>query len=101
MMATRAKILSASFPFPSIANPRKQCPIANRSSWRFFRCCCCRGSFLLLISCDIRVKMESNLEIKHLAPSDSNLRIRGANLLKNCAFSVDTEIEFAMVVGSL
>ena len=99
IMATRAKALSASCPFPSNARPRKQCPIINMRSCDRCPLSCLVNLFslsLLLsessIKCRTFVSRLSNLPTKHLAVSLSSRRIRGESFIKKRDFSMITPL---------
>ena len=100
MMATLAKAPSASLPLPSRASPRRQWPTMRRSLSSASAaaispgpptpgssCRCSLSSSFRVFICP---STSSSVDVNALTVSASNLRIRGASFIKNCALSVSS-----------
>mmetsp|Transcript_14467 Transcript_14467/g.36322 ORF Transcript_14467/g.36322 Transcript_14467/m.36322 type:complete len:215 (+) Transcript_14467:1448-2092(+) len=94
IIATRAKMFSTSFPLPSRARPRMQCPIMSCKSFSegvsnvfsIFSSDDCWSISNRFRSCTL-LRIDSVQNERDEIVSDSRRRIRGANFIRNCARS--------------
>jgi hypothetical protein len=88
MIATRAKMLSTSFPRPNKASPRIQCPSMSNSSSSCGNFSNSSDSSRPSRRCCKILRVSSIRKVSEMIASDSNRRIRGASFIRNCALSV-------------